>query len=286
MISKHGDSNTTISIQLSIPNIRSPDMSWRRQSNTRRAYLPKLYRYPQETLRQKISVGLACCRINKTRPEVLMIQKRFTYAYNTFVHGKYSSNNNAEIIALLSGMTIEEKHDLLSLNFNQIWYRIWLNSRQRGGMCFFAAKNFFESTFGIDDGARLRRLMARADHGITVWEIPKGRKNSAAEPDIHCAIREFKEETGLSKKQYKILSTNFPIQEHVDAGTKYTTKYFVALTRHNITPRLNFGLQDQIDEISDIRWMGIEDIRRSDPTGRIEKMMKPIFSYVKKYAKK
>ena len=183
-------------------------------------------------------------------------------------------------------MTIEEKHDLLSLNFSQIWYRIWLNSRQRGGMCFLSAKNFFESAFAMDNGARLRRLIAQADHGITVWEIPKGRKNSATEPDIQCAIREFKEETGLSKKQYKIIPATIPIQEHIDAGTKYTTKYFVALTRHNITPRLNFGLQDQIDEISDIRWMNIEDIRRVDSTGRIAKMMKPVFNYVKKYVKK
>lgn len=215
-----------------------------------------------------------------------MICKRYTYAYSTFVHGKYASGNNAEIIALLSGMTIDEKHDLLSLNFAQIWYRIWLNSMHHGGVHFFSAKNKFETTFAVDKGARLRRLMAKSSHSTRIWEIPKGRKKSKAELDIHCAIREFREETGITKKNYMILPRISRMQSHIDAGTKYTTKYFAAFTRHDIVPRLNFGLQDQIDEISDISWMTIEDIKRVDNTGRIVEFMRPMFNYVKKWIKK
>ncbi len=55
--------------------------------------------------------------------------------------------------------------------------------------------------------------------------------------------------------------------------------------RHNMEPRINFGMQDQIDEICDIKWMNIDEIRFIDDTGRLGKFVAPIFSFVKKYAK-
>jgi 8-oxo-dGTP pyrophosphatase MutT (NUDIX family) len=38
----------------------------------------------------------------------------------------------------------------------------------------------------------------------TEWEFPKGRKNYQ-ERDIDCALREFEEETGISKENINII---------------------------------------------------------------------------------
>ncbi len=231
----------------------------------------------------RVSLGIACCRFSGNKPEILLVCKRFTYAYNLFAHGKYNSSNNAELMALFNGMTIEEKHDLLSLNFMQIWYRLWLNSTQKNAN-YFNAKNKFESTFMVDSGVRLRKLISKSTHSNKIWEIPKGRKKNKTEPDIHCAIREFGEETGVTKKSYKIYPTT-RTYSYVDDGVRYTNIYYLAFTKYNIDPHISFNLQDQVDEISDIRWMDIEDIRRIDESKRLESFVTPIFNFMKKHAK-
>lgn len=235
--------------------------------------------------RDRVSLGIACCRFNGNIPEMLLICKRYTYSYNLFTHGKYNSSNNAEIINLFSGMTIDEKLDVLSNNFTQIWYRIWLNSAQRSAT-YFLAKNKFESTFAVDGGVRLKKLMLKASHSNKIWELPKGRKKNKAEPDIHCAVREFYEETGISKKNYKLFPYATRTYSYVDANTRYTNTYYLAFTKLNIEPKINLLLQDQVDEVSDIRWMSLEDIRHIDETKRLEKFIRPIFNFMKKNVKK
>ena len=118
--------------------------------------------------REKYSVGIACIRIVNKIPEILLICKRYTYGYNMFVHGRYNSGDTGKIIAMFNGMTVEEKHDILSLNFSQIWYRIWLNSKHRLG-AYFAAKNKFESTFAVDGGLRLRRMIIKSTNSGATW---------------------------------------------------------------------------------------------------------------------
>jgi len=244
---------------------------------------PKVYREYKNN-RDRVSLGVACCRFNGNKPEILLVCKRFTYAYNIFAHGKYNSNSNSELIALFNGMTVDEKLDILSLNFMQIWYKLWLNSSAPSAN-YFLAKNKFESTFAVDGGARLKKLIAKSTNSSRIWEIPKGRKKNKAEPDIHCAVREFYEETAIPKKNYKIFPWAMRTYSFVDAGVRYTNMYYLAFTKHNIEPRVNFGLQDQVDEISDIRWMSIEEIRLIDESKRLEGFIKPIFNFMKKHAK-
>ncbi len=238
----------------------------------------------QARIRERRSMGIACCRFNNGRPEILLICKRFTYSFNMFVHGRYNSEDNSALITLLSGMTVDEKHDLLSLNFVLIWYRVWLNSPQKT-FNYLTAKNKFENTFVADNGARLRKLIAKSHHSDKIWEIPKGRKKNKLEPDINCAIREFQEETGIARKNYKIFPSATRTYSHVDSGTRYINTYFIAFMRNHIEPKINFALQDQVDEIGDIRWMNLEDIKYVDTAKRLTNFVKPIFNYVKNHTK-
>jgi 8-oxo-dGTP pyrophosphatase MutT (NUDIX family) len=234
-------------------------------------------------IRHKISLGIACCRLNaKSQPEILVVCKRYTYAYNIFAHSKYNSSNSAALIELFNCMTVDEKLIILSMRFDRIWDHVWLNAPKPPN--YYLSKNKFESTFLLDNGARLRKLIAKSNNANKLWEIPKGRKKNRMEPDINCAVREFFEETGISKKSYKLFEAKRSYS-YIDAGTRYTNIYYIAFTKHNIEPRINFGIQEQVDEISDIKWMTLEEIRFIDETGRLEKFIKPIFNFIKKRTK-
>lgn len=242
-------------------------------------------KYPPHRTKERVSLGVACCRFNKGRPEILLICKRFSYSYNNFVHGKYISTSNAEIIELLNGMTAAEKHVILSLNFTQIWYHIWFDAFKCTNN-FFYSKNKFENTFLIPGGAeRLKRLVAKSTHSDLVWEIPKGRRKTKTEPDIHCAVREFYEETGVSKKSYTIYPQT-RTYSYIDDGVRYTNTYYIAIATHHFTPRVDMGRASQVEEISDIRWMNIDEVRMIDPTGRLEPFLRPVFNFMKIHGKK
>lgn len=213
-----------------------------------------------------------------------MVRKRFTYAFNTFVHGKYDPSNSAQVLELFNSMTLAEKLDILSLDFKQLWYRIWLGATLGRAQVYPTAKSVFERAFVADGGDRLKRLLHKSTHHEELlWEVPKGRKRNKVESDVHCAVREFQEETGVSKHNYYLTDAT-RTHTFTDEGIKYVNRYYIAYTTKKIEPIISFTKSEQLDEISDIRWMSIEDIRYSDSTGRLERLIKPIFNYVKKAA--
>jgi len=257
---------------------RSDNVNWRERSNT---ITTRSNRTCKKSFADKCSQGIACCRLNAGKLEILLIKKRFTYAFNKFVHGRYSSNNTSEIILLFGGMTIEEKLDLCSLNFSQMWYRVWLDSKIMLSS-FFTYKNKFEKTFLVDGGIKLRKLLNKSGNSHRIWEIPKGHKKNKAEHDLHCAIREFYEETGINKCDYKLFADAKITSSYIDEGVRYINNYFIAFTPHVITPKIDFTLQEQINEISDIRWMNIESIRQIDYDKRLEQVVRDVFAYMRR----
>jgi 8-oxo-dGTP pyrophosphatase MutT (NUDIX family) len=209
------------------------------------------------------------------------------------VRGKYNSNDNDSIIRLFDGMTVDEKNDVLSLNFAQIWYRIWFSNTTVGRQettgyapaGFVVAKSKFENTFLIDRGEKLRKLLGCSKiNAARIWEIPKGKKKNRNEADIHCAVREFYEETGVEKKSYKLFP-NVRKQSYIDDGVQYTNIYYIAMACHNIAPRIDFNKQSQLEEVADIRWANSDALKTLDESGRLHKFVKPIFNFIKKHAR-
>jgi 8-oxo-dGTP pyrophosphatase MutT (NUDIX family) len=235
-----------------------------------------------DTINEKSSVGIACVRRNQSAMEILLVKKRYTYSFNKFVNGRYRSDNNQELIKLFGGMTLDEKLDIISLNFTQIWYRIWLNNLQKMSS-FYAAKSKFENNFVADKGVRLKRLLsATKTHGELVWEIPKGRKKNRLESDIQCGVREFKEETLIQKKQIKVFLENITYS-YISDGTKYTNTYYFAVAKGVLNPRIDITSQEQIGEIAEIKWMSIEAVIQAGSCRRIIPVVKKIFRFIKKH---
>lgn len=212
-----------------------------------------------------------------------MIKKRYTYAFSAFVHGVYEWNNDKSVLALLNAMTPDEKIVIRTLNYASIWAHIWLMQPSYDSQKYRHLKSKFDNAFiNNNNGVRLLDLIARSMNGTRVWEIPKGRQRKQ-EPEIHCAVREFYEETGVEKNGYYIYPNATRTNTFVDDGVQYVQKYFIAYSDKIVQPRVNLGSHAQIEEVADIRWMSIDDIRFVDPTGRLESLVTPIFNYVKKH---
>lgn len=245
--------------------------------------MSRVFIKPQyKRLKKRESLGIACCRIKNNKPEILLIKKRFTYAFHSFCHGLYDSNSDEKLLSLFNNMTVDEKLDILSMSFNQIWYKVWLNDAPNKQV-EIASKNKFEKTFTNDEKKRkrLRKLINRSSSIDRIWEIPKGRKNNIDEPNIHCAIREFKEETGINKKQYKIIPRALKRYSFVDSNVRYIMKYYIAIAKHDIKPKVDFNNQKQLDEISNIKWFTIDEIKLLN-NKQLTNNIKSILNFVKK----
>lgn len=203
------------------------------------------------------SFGIALAkRDHSGRVRVLMVRRRYTYAFYMFVRGMYDARCDQAIIALFDQMTLDEKIDVLSLNFRQLWYRVWLS--QRYTPAFADANNKFMCAFS-PDGTRALSLIRRSrKFASCIWEIPKGRRKGS-ETELECAIREFYEETGIPRNAYSITPFIYRVS-FIEDGVQYNLSYYVAVTTRDIMPRINSAAIDQISEINNIHWVSGDEI--------------------------
>jgi ADP-ribose pyrophosphatase YjhB (NUDIX family) len=180
-------------------------------------------------------------------------------------------------------MTREELFDVLSLNFEQMWYRIWLTTQNKDLMLKKQSK--FMTSFMSDNGFSLKNfIMQLQPIGMLSWEIPKGKKNNSRESDINCAIREVYEETSMRKTEYRILPHISRTTCITSNGTKYTSIYYVAICKYKILSGIKIGGIKSYAEVDDVRWHDIEGIRQLN-CAVLGDTIAPVFNYVKLYFK-
>ena len=229
------------------------------------------------TLRARInasrrSYGILALTIVPDEPaHVLLVKRRVTYQFCEFVHGHWSRYNKKRLISLFNNMTAAEKVDILSLNFDYLWYRVWLLhppvetppgiTVQTGTPSyeFYRQKReYFESTFKRDDGKRLNSLVRGTSNKGTLWAIPKGHKG-AQESEVECAVREFYEETSIEKKSYKLINRPPISYSYTTLGTNYISRYFIALVRPGVEPKVRFRPgNNQLAEVDEVAWFPVD----------------------------
>lgn len=246
------------------------------------------------SIQTKKSYGIILCKINNitNNPEVLLVHKRYSYAYSMFIHGKYTKPNiwpkisTQYIFNLLIQMTLEELLDIWSLDFKQMWYRIWLNNCDTE---LYKRKytKFYISFIKYDNGENLKKLIQQIRNCNNLnWEVPKGRQKDIQENNINCAIREMKEETGLNKCDYTILPNVRRYVNYISLGTRYICTYYIAILNNNIKYYNNNILKniESISEISETKWFDINKIRVIDDNKKhLESLILPAFKLIKKY---
>lgn len=174
------------------------------------------------------SFGIICYRINPDTNELeyLMIQRKDSLCFMEFIRGKYELKNTNYIRQLLSGMTQQERQILLCTQFEELWNHVWYQPNiPRHTTEFNQAKTKFitlKKGFYQENKYINMQYLIQSSTSTSIepeWGFPKGRRR-IREEDVHCALREFSEETGLQQSDVK-LDKSFNPYEEIFYGTNF-----------------------------------------------------------------
>ena len=181
----------------------------------------------------------------------LLVNRRHSLNYIDFIRGNYHINDIDKINNMCSLMSTDEINMIKTNSFTTLWYNLWLKNAYKKK--YLEEMNLSKKKFttliesGILDNIK-------SEYSSTEWEIPKGRKN-LNETNLHCAMREFDEETSLCDKDYNILSCLDSIHD-VFIGTnnkEYKHIFYTALYNNNNYINNNY-INYKNNEIEEVRW--------------------------------
>lgn len=212
-----------------------------------------------------------------TNIEFLLIKRKDSLRFVDFVRGKYNISDETYLKQLLSNMTVSERELLRTTTFDDLWKHVWGSASVRHYKNDYETScEKFKAIQASESGKQsiLHRLL---DETTTVWNepewgFPKGRRNPR-ESDEECSIREFEEETGIMRGQFKIIKNIEPLVEsfYGDNGVNYCHKYLLA----QMHPSVEFAAIDSnphmVREIGDIKWFSIDDALSHIRSENVEK---------------
>lgn len=241
------------------------------------------------------SYGIILFKYINENIKFLMIRRKDSFGYIDFIRGKYSLNNLEHIHGIISEMSNQEKKNIITENFETLWKLMWgeTSNSQYKNEEILSSKKFelLKSGILVDDKIiKLENIIELSDTNWseTEWEFPKGRRNYQ-ERDIDCALREFKEETGLCEKKINILENVLPFEETF-IGTNYKSykhKYFLAcISDTNNDSDDNNNLSNyQKSEVSKIEWKTYDECLECIRPYNLEKkkIITNIYNLLKEY---
>jgi len=206
----------------------------------------------------------------------LMIRRKDSFGFIDFMRGKYIFHNINQIQNIIDEMSISEKDRLINTSFDKLWKQMWgdVYNVQYKNEEYSCCKKFDLIKNGIIVGNEKIVLQDLLENSTTTWhetewEFPKGRRNYK-EKDLECALREFEEETGISRNNITIVENVIPFEE-IFIGTNhkyYKHKYFLAVFNDDNDINLeNF----QTSEVSKMEWKTFDECLDSIRPYNLEK---------------
>ena len=191
----------------------------------------------------------------------LMICRKKTLGYVDLLRGKYALTSVAHLINLIEEMTLQEKNDLLTKSFHDLWHDLWGVKPDGGSDVILANEKFTLITQGCMIAGERVTLAGLIQSNPTMWTepewgFPKGRRNNY-ETDIMCALREYEEETGYDRSDLNLIRNIMPYEE-IFIGSNYKSykhKYFIARSKGS-RPKKCF----QASEVSNLQWFTFEEV--------------------------
>ena len=210
------------------------------------------------------SYGIILFRSSSKGIQYLMLRRKDSFGYIDFMRGKYIPHNVDQLKNIFNEMSVYEREKIKQYDFDTLWKMMWgdinIGSQYRSEE--ISSQKKFES---LKNGLLINNEMISLDTLInnsttkweeTEWEFPKGRRNFQ-EKDLDCALREFEEETGLSKNDITIVDNIMPFEEiFIGSNHKaYKHKYFLAYTEKTNDSLHNY----QQSEVSKLEWKTLEE---------------------------
>lgn len=199
----------------------------------------------------------------------LMISRKHSLGYVEFVRGRYKVERPTQVSYLFKLMTPDEikkigKSQEMDDGFEYLWQDLWgvkanhapLEVNKKEARAKYAILN----NIGVDGpeiGLDYLVKEVKAKFEIDEWGFPKGRRHRN-ELEKDCAIREFMEESGYTKSDFKIIDQIRPITEEFYGtnGVKYRHIYYIAELVSHKKP-IKDSIESQVDEVGDITFMNL-----------------------------
>ena len=222
-----------------------------------------------------MSFGVVCVRLsNGLEPQYLMVQRKDSLSYGTFLRGKFRIENRKYILELFENMTKTERCNIETWGFEALWKALWQITECNTYMREFEdAKQKFETLRAgyvtkADDGQdmlfNIDYILANTVplYNETEWGFPKGRRN-INEDDLPCAFREFTEETSIPHDQIAVLFSK-PCEEVFTGGNRlrYKHVYYICLLmgeQFKTCKKIQPDTELQKREINSVEWFRYDD---------------------------
>jgi len=227
-----------------------------------------------------ISYGVICyqlCFDDTTKtfiPKFLMVQRKDSLSYVEFIRGKYCLKNRSYIMRLFSNMTNDERSRILDNNFDTLWKNMWCKSSEEETNKNFT-KEYSESSEKFEMLKKGYLLQTEekeiiqfsleyiinnteSEYHETEWGFPKGRRN-INEDDISCALREFKEESGIHLRNIRIAHDIKPLEEVFSGSNKIRYKHVYYVARYAVDPS-DEANKYHCKEIKDVKWFSFNEM--------------------------
>jgi 8-oxo-dGTP pyrophosphatase MutT (NUDIX family) len=162
----------------------------------------------------------------KEKLKFLLISKKYSYGFTDIISGHYNLNSKSGINNLIKQLTPMEIEKIKNDDFDDMWNEFYklknINYDMSRKKFIYFRNNLIENKYNLTN-----------KYNNPDWEFPKGKKNIEEEDDIQCAIREFKEETKLKNKDFKIYKNIEPLIEHFKGTDEkfYKYVYYIALLK-------------------------------------------------------
>jgi 8-oxo-dGTP pyrophosphatase MutT (NUDIX family) len=216
--------------------------------------------------------------------EYLLIQRRDSLGFVEIMRGKYKLQDIDYIRRQLLGTIQTERERLLSMPFDELWCGLWGITTDQQGQSYKSEKEMSRTKL---ETLRLGYLHEETGETISLktllatlpckwetpeWGFPKGRRDYR-ESDFQCALREVKEETGLTDKDICPIRNLNPIQESFFGSNTihYCHKYFIAFVHSQKSIEMDSTNEHMSREVGNISWYSLDEALRVIRSDNVEK---------------
>lgn len=182
----------------------------------------------------------------------LVVRGRWTPSFLNLVTGTYRA---ADLPSIINSLTVSEYQQLQEMLADDSLVDKVLNE---GVSWMMKSIGGYVKERLAELSPLIKSIISKVEVGELLtcvpWSFPKGRAKTKDEDSISCAIREFKEETGITHI-HKVLEDVCLVENYVGTnGKSYCTNYWIVLLDSETVELDNF-------EINEHRWISWEEAK-------------------------